>query len=66
MCTAHSSRHPGGGVLHQASPRTSTAAGGTHPTGMHFCSITFQPNQTENLHRKNIFRVLVTAPDRCC
>ena len=33
----------GGGCLVETSPPTATAAGGTHPTGMHSCWVLFLP-----------------------
>ena len=36
-----------GGCLLETPPGTATAAGGTHPTGMHSCCILFQERKNE-------------------
>ena len=39
---------PGGGLVE--TPRTATAAGGTHPTGMHSCYLTFPISEEQHVY----------------
>ena len=51
VCSGGGGSGPGGGMPGGDSPGTATAAGGTHPTGMHSCfSRTFTEKPCQSLH----------------